>query len=164
MSTRIRVEMKPVNTIVARLGVNKTGDVQRFVTNEINRRLPRYMPFRTGNLATKTKFVGEQVHLVNKRRVISPTEIYIGGPYARYQYYGKVMVNAETGKGPMNIPGVGLRYKEGTKLKATDRDLTYDKGKNPAAGPKWDKALMAAEGDAIAADVQAYINRKAGKA
>jgi len=54
-------------------------------------------------------------------------------------------------------------YKKGTKLKETDRNLTYDKGKNPAAGPKWDKALMAAEGDAMTADVQDYVDRKAGK-
>ena len=77
MSTRVKVTMKPVNTILTRLGVDKNGEVQRFVTNTINRRITRYMPFRTGVLATKLKMVK------------SATEIEVLGPYARYQYYGK---------------------------------------------------------------------------
>lgn len=148
MSTRIKVEMKPVNTILTRLGVNKTGNVQKFVTSTINRRITRYMPFRTGVLATKSKYIK------------SPTEIEVLGPYARMQYYGKAMVNAKTGKGPMLIPDVGYRYKKGTVLKATDRDLKYDKTKNPQAGPFWDKRLMAAEGRQIVAEVQEYVNRR----
>lgn len=132
MSTRVRVEMKPVNTILTNLGVDKNGGVQQFVTNTINKRITRYMPYRTGVLATKLKIIK------------SPTEIEILGPYARYQYYGKVMV----GSAPKTV---------------TDIDLQYDKTKNPQAGPFWDRRMMAAEGDAIAADVQDYINRKAGK-
>lgn len=129
MSTRINVEMKPVNTILTRLGVNKTGDVQMQVTNAVNRRITRYMPFRTGMLATKSKHIN------------SPTEIEVAAPYARYQYYGKVMV----GSAPKMV---------------TDRDLNYDRTKNPLAGPFWDKRLMAAEGAQIAAEVQEYVNRR----
>ncbi len=151
MSTRIKVEMKPVNTIVTRLGVSRNGDVQRFVTNTVNRRMTRYMPFRSGVLATKLK------------HVISATEIEVLGPYARVMYYGKLMVNAKTGKGPMNIPGVGLRYRKGTVLKVTNRDLKYDTNKNPLAGPFWDRRMMAAEGGQIVAETQTYVDRKAGK-
>lgn len=148
MSTRIKVEMKPVNTILTRLGVDKTGDVQMQVTRIVNQRITRYMPYRTGALATKLKYIK------------SPTEIEVLGPYARMQYLGKVMVNAATGKGPMNIPGVGLRYRKGTILKATDRDLQYDTSKNPRAGPYWDRRMMAAEGDQIVAELQAYVDRR----
>lgn len=151
MSMRIKVEMKPVNTILARLGVDKNGDVQMQLTRIVNQRITRYMPYRTGALATKLKYIK------------SPTEIEVLGPYARMQYFGKVMVNAATGKGPMNIPGVGLRYREGTVLKATDRDLQYDTTKNPRAGPYWDRRMMAAEGDQIAAELQAYIDRRKKK-
>lgn len=151
MSTRIKVDMKPVNTILTRLGVNKTGDVQMQVTRIINQRITRYMPFRSGALATKLKYIK------------SPTEIEVLGPYARYQYYGKAMVDATTGKGPMFIPGVGYRYRKGAVLKATDRDLEYDTTKNQKAGPFWDKRLMAAEGDQIAAEVQEYVDRRKRK-
>ena len=128
MSTKVKLEMKPIATILARLGIDKNGRVQRFLTETVNRRITRYMPFRTGVLATKLKFVS------------SPTEITVNGPYARYQYYGKVMV----GKPPKQV---------------TDIDLNYDKTKHPNAGPFWDRRMMAAEKDVIVREVQAYIRR-----
>ena len=150
MKKRIKGDMKPVDTILTRLGVNKTGDVQMQLTRIVNKRITRYMPFRTGVLATKLKYIS------------SPTEITVMAPYARYQYYGKVMVNAKTGKGPAFIPGVGYRYRKGTVLRATDRDLNYDTTKNHQAGPFWDRRMMAAEKDQIAQDLQDYINRRSG--
>ena len=148
MSTRIKVEMKPVGTILTRLGVNKTGDVQMQLTRIINKRITRYMPFRTGALSTKLKYIK------------SPTEIEIAASYAGMMYYSKVMVNSKTGKGPALIPGVGYRYRKGTTLKLTYRDLKYDTTKHPDAGPFWDRRMMAAEKDAIVSDVQAYVRRR----
>lgn len=149
MSTKIKVEMKPVNTILVRLGVDKTGDVQMEVTKNVFNRITKYMP------ASQAEVMSSK-----ETRIKSPTEIEVATDYARYQYYGKVMVNAKTGKGPALIPGVGYRYKKGTILKATDRDLEYDKTKNAKAGPFWDRRLMAAEGGQIAAEVNAYARRK----
>lgn len=145
---RVEVKMAPVRQIIAAHGLDKNGDVQRYWTELVNRRMTRYMPFRTGALATKLKYVA------------SPTEIVVLAPYAKYQYYGKVMVNAKTGRGPMNIPGVGLRYKKGTVLKPTSRPLNYDRSKNPLAGPYWDRAMIAAEGSAMTAEMQRYINTR----
>lgn len=131
---KVKVEMKPVRTIVNRLGVGKRGDVQQFVTNTINRRITRYMPYRSSALSTKLKHIK------------SPTEIEVLGPYAQYQYYGKVMV----GRAPKTV---------------TDRDLDYTQSRthNPKAGPYWDRALMASEGQQIRAEVQRYVKRKAGR-
>lgn len=151
MSTRIKVEMKPVDTILTRIGVDKNGDVQMQVTRIINNRITKYMPFRTGALATKLK------------RIKSPTEIEVAAPYALYMYYGKVMVNSKTGKGPAFIPGVGYRYRKGTVLKATERDLNYDLTKHSKAGPFWDRRMMASEAAQIAHDIQMYVNRRGGK-
>ena len=124
---QVRVKMKPVNTILTRMGVKPDGDVQMFVTNTVNRRIIRYMPFRSGALSTKLKHIK------------SATEIEVLGPYARYQYYGKVM--------------------EGPAPKAvTDRDLKYDKTKNPLAGPCWDRRLIANEGAQIAGEVRRYVS------
>ena len=124
---RVRVKMKPVNTILTRMGVKPDGDVQMYVTNTVNRRITRYMPFRSGALSTKLKHIK------------SATEIEVLGPYARYQYYGKVM--------------------EGPAPKAvTDRDLKYDKTKNPLAGPFWDRRLIANEGAQIAGEVRRYVS------
>ena len=40
--------------------------------------------------------------------------------------------------------------------------IRYTKTKNPHAGPRWDKAVSAAEGAAMAADLQRYLQRKGG--
>ena len=151
MSTRIKVEMKPVDTILTRIGVDKNGDVQMQVTRILNNRITKYMPFRTGALATKSKHIK------------SPTEIEVAAPYVIYMYHGKVMVNSATGKGPAFIPGVGYRYRKGTVLKATERDLNYDLTKHPKAGPFWDRRMMASEAAQIAHDIQVYVNRRGGK-
>jgi hypothetical protein len=143
--------MKPVDTILTRIGVDKNGDVQMQVTRIINNRITKYMPFRTGVLSTKSK------------RIKSPTEIEVAAPYALYMYYGKVMVNSKTGKGPAFIPGVGYRYRKGTVLKVTERDLNYDLTKHPKAGPFWDRRMMASEAAQIAHDIQVYVNRRGGK-
>ena len=73
------------------------------------------------------------------------------------------MVNSATGKGPAFIPGVGYRYRKGTVLKATERDLNYDLTKHPKAGPFWDRRMMASEAAQIAHDIQVYVNRRGGK-
>ena len=49
-----------------------------------------FVPFRTGSLNERTKVIGN--------------EIIYPGPYARYLYYGKVMVD-ENGNGPMKFVG-----------------------------------------------------------
>lgn len=149
MSTTVKVNMLPVNTIMTRLGVQDRGAIQKFVTATVNRRITRYMPFRTGWLATKAKFIK------------SDTEIEVIAPYVRPMYYGKKMVNAKTGNGPALIKGVGYRYRKGTILKETDIPLDYDKTKHPLAGPLWDVRMMAAEGAQIAEEVQAMVDRRA---
>ena len=150
---RIAVDMKPVNQILKEKGLTAGGDVQRFHTQNVLRRIQKYMPYRTG--ATIKTMIAQTD--------INKPEIVLDVPFGRYLYHGKVMVNAETGKGPPVIPGVGPRWPRGTVLKVTDRDLEYTKTKNPNAGPYWDRALVAAEMPAMQADLQAYVNRKAGK-
>lgn len=75
------------------------------------------------------------------KHIRSSTEIEILGLYANYQYHGKVMVGA-----PPKV--------------LTDKPLEYTTTFNPKAGPYWDKALVAAEGKAMAADLQRYINKR----
>ena len=145
MKTKIRVNMKPVNTILTQLGVDAHGDVQAHLTADINRRITRYMPFRSGALATKLKFIK------------SPTEIEVVGPYARVMYYGKVMVDPQTGRAGFLTPN-GWRSRRGVPKVVSSRDIEYDTTKNPQAGPYWDRRLMAAEGAQIAADLQRYID------
>lgn len=59
-------------------------------------------------------------------------------PYGRYLYYGKVMVDSETGKGarPIRLKTGKLifRHRKGATLVPTGRSLTYQ---NPYARPEW---------------------------
>lgn len=150
---KITVDMKPVNQILKEKGLTAGGDVQRFHTQNVLRRIQKYMPYRSGST----------IKMMIAQTDINKPEIVLDVPFGRYLYNGKVMVNAETGKGPPVIPGVGPRWPRGTVLKATDRDLEYTKTKNPNAGPYWDRVLIAAEMPAMQADLQRYVNRKAGK-
>lgn len=138
MPTYIKIDTRSVAALTRRLGSQQlTQRAQIAMTREADKRIGRYMAFRTGVMSGKAK------------RMISPSQILVDTPYARYQYYGKVMVNSKTGKGPRLIPGVGFRWPKGAILKVTDRPLQYDTSKNAKAGPYWDKALMANESAAI---------------
>lgn len=46
--SRIKVDMAPVQSIMNRLGVTARGDVQKFHTVNVRRRIQRYMPYRSG--------------------------------------------------------------------------------------------------------------------
>ena len=87
----------------------------------------QYVPMLTGSLKNRTRVVGSSI--------IYP------GPYARYLYYGKVMVNAATGKGPMHFTdkygNEVIRFPKGATLKPTDRDLQYTTDFHKNAGPHW---------------------------
>lgn len=169
--SKIRVDMKPVRTVMKQLGVTHDGDVQMFVTKMVNHRIVRYMPFSSGVMATKTKFIGgvlrspeeeKHEHMTDTRKIISPTEIYIPGPYAHYQYMGKVWEDPKLHAAGF-LTKNGWRSRKDVPKVETNRDLTYDTSKNHQAGPFWDRALVAAEGAAMAADVQRYIDRRAGR-
>ena len=148
MRFTVKVDMTPVNTLMDRLGLTPDGDAQQHLTADINRRITRYMPARAPALSTTLK------------RVISPTEIEVNAPYAKVMYYGKVMVDPETGAAGF-LTENGWRSRRGVNKVRSNRDFDYSKAINPRAGPYWDRRLMAAEGEQIAADLAKYITRRA---
>lgn len=133
MKNNVKLKLKPASQIEKRLGIDPGGDVQRFHTQNVLRRITKFMPYRTGNTIKITIAQTD----INKPFIVTDT------PYAKYLYYGKVMV----GPAPKTV---------------TNRDLVYTKTKNPQAGPFWDRALVAAEGSVLQRELQAYINRKGG--
>lgn len=92
-----------------------------------------YVPMLTGSLNVRTQ--------VDGGNIIYP------GPYARYLYNGKVMVDSVTGKGPMRfIDKMGneqIRFRKGATLKPTDRDLKFTKSAHPQAQDHWFEASKA---------------------
>lgn len=147
---RVRVDMKPVKQIMKRLGIDARGDVQRFHTANVKRRIQKYMPYRTG--AT--------IKLMIAQSPVNEPFLHVNVPYARMLYYGKVMVDPETGMAGFLTPN-GWRSRRGAAKVASSRDLQYDKTRNPRAGPFWDRRLTAAEGRQMAAELQDYVRRRA---
>ena len=78
--------------------------------------------------------------LVNRSQVVENKVIY-PGPYARYLYYGKAMVDASTGKGPMKIVSKDgtkvVRFRKGAILKPTEKPLKISKKVHPQATDHW---------------------------
>lgn len=150
---RVKVNMKPIKRILADKGLTVGGDVQRFHTANVLRRIVKFMPYRSG--AT--------IKLTQGQSPTSQPFIVTDVPYGKFLYYGKLMVDPVTGAaGFMDEDGQWKSWKSRPKVKS-NRPITYTTTKNPRAGPFWDRALVAAEGKALQADLQNYVNRKAGK-
>lgn len=79
-----------------------------------------FVPALTGSLTIRTRLDGN--------KIIYP------GPYARFLYYGKVMVDPRTGS--------TFAPKGGTKV-LTNRDLVFSKAMHPQAQSHWFEASKA---------------------
>lgn len=143
------LEMNPVGQILKDKGLDAGGDVQKFHTANVLRRIKRYMPFVSGMTYKVTVAQTD----INKPEIVTDT------PYAKYLFYGLVMIDPKLGVAGFMTPE-GWRSRKGSVKVRTGRNLVYNRTKNPQAGPRWDKALSAAEGKAMAADLQRYIARK----
>lgn len=135
------LEMHSVAQILKDKGLDPAGDAQAFHTRNVLRRIVKYMPFRSGMTIKVT------VAQTDPRK----PEIVTNTPYARFLFHGRLMVGDETGS-----PWA----RRGETKHVVDKALSFDRTKNPKAGPRWDRAVSAAEGRAMAADLQRYLNRK----
>jgi hypothetical protein len=79
-----------------------------------------FVPALTGSLTIRTRLDGS--------KIIYP------GPYARFLYYGKVMVDPQTGS--------TFAPKGGTKV-LTNRDLVFSRAMHPQAQSHWFEASKA---------------------
>lgn len=149
---RIKVDMAPAGVIMNRLGVTAKGDVQRFHTANVRRRIQKYMPYRSG--AT--------IKLMIIQSPVDEPFIHVDVPHARMLYCGKVMVDPKSGAAGF-LTKNGWRSRKGAVKVKTDRDLEYDKSKNKLAGPYWDRRLMAEESAAMQQELQDYVSRKVKK-
>lgn len=109
---------------------------QWYLGNQVLQDCKPFMTHRTGSLQQRSMVLREG------------REVEFPGPYARYLYMGKKMVDRETGRGPFPTDE-GPRYHRGAKLVATNVPLTYSTG-----GPKWFDAAKAAHGEAWISEVK----------
>ncbi len=135
------LEMHSTRQIMRDKGLDENGDVQTYHTRNVLRRIVRYMPYQNGMTIKIT------VAQTDVRRPLIVTDT----PSARFLFNGKLMVSDVTGS-----PWA----RKGETKHVVNTPLNYTKTKNPRAGPHWDRAVSAAEGKAMVADLQRYIDRK----
>lgn len=143
------LEMNSVDKILQDKGLDPAGDAQKFHTANVLRRIKRYMPFVSG-MTYKVTVVQTDI---NRPEIVTDT------PYAKYLFYGKKMIDPKINASGFLTPE-GWRSRRGSVKVLTGEPLQYTKTKNPMAGPHWDQALSAAEGKAMAADLQRYLARR----
>lgn len=146
---KVKLLLPTASKVIRSKGLSADGDVQMFHTQNVLRRIKRYMPYRTG----------KTYKLTVAQTDIRKPEIVTDTPYGKYDYYGKVMVDPKTGAAGF-MTSEGWRSRNGCVKVLTERDLDYTRTKNPNAGPFWDRTLVSFEGKAITADLQRYIDRR----
>ena len=99
------------------------GSAQKFFTSELMRLSDNYVPFASGVL--KNSAIMEN----------DGTGIIYSGPYARYHWFGKLMVDPITGKGAFYKEGYGFWSRPNTPKVLTDKDINYQGA--PMRGPRW---------------------------
>lgn len=96
------------------------GKAEHIVAIQVQKDTSPYVPFLTGSLDQRTR--------VDGGNVIYP------GPYARYLYYRKLMVDPATGS--------SYAQKGSTKV-LTDKDLVFNKAMHSQAQAHWFEASKA---------------------
>lgn len=95
----------------------KIDNAQKFVDSECIRRMDKYTPMLSGMLI-KSATLGTKIGTGKIQQI---------APYAKYQYYGKLMVSSKTGSS----------WSKGEKKILTDRNLNYNNSVHPLAGAFW---------------------------
>lgn len=141
----VKVTFKGAEKILKDKGLDKGGRVQRFFSSEVMRISNPYVPFRAGALQASARVAddGESV-------------IY-STPYARYHWYGKLMVDPKTGKGAFYNPKTGRYWsRPKTSKKLTGKDLKYKDA--PIRGSRWVERAWIDHGEKVIERVEKYAN------
>ena len=146
---RTMVRINSASQILRNHGLDAGGDVQKFWTITVMRRMQRRMPYRSGLLIKRMLAATD----------LSKPLIVIPGPEVRMLYHGKVMVDPETGKAGF-LTADGWKSRKGVKKSISNRDIEYTTTKNPEAGPYWDRRTKAADMPVMARELQAYVDQR----
>lgn len=114
--------------------------VQKFIDSECIRLMVPYTPMRNGILM-KNAVMGT---------TIGSGLVVYNSPYARYQYYGKLMVSSVSGS---------AYARRGESKVLTNIDLKYDTSRHPKAQKMWFEAMKADKREQILRGAAAIARR-----
>ena len=146
--------MKPVRDIIRAKGLDPSGAVQAFHTQNVLRRIKKYMPARPGS--------GETYKLTVMQTDIRDPQIITAAPHAEYIFYGEKMVDPRNNAAGFMTPE-GWRSRKGCVKVRTGQKLEYCDKKHPRAGARWDKAVSENDGKAMTEELQRYIRYLSSK-
>lgn len=89
------IEFHNIDKIKKRLGINPSGEVQKFITNTLYKQMDDFAPLRDGDL--------------RKNVAIGSDKITYESPYASYQYYG-IRRDGTRKVRHYTTPGTGKRW------------------------------------------------------
>lgn len=135
--------LKPTKVIVAKLGLEPNGAVQKFFTNNCYRHMDKYVPRDDGNLRANVD--------------IEPDHIIYKSPHAHYVYEGILYVDPKTGKGAFHNKDYGFWSRPNTTKIRSNKKLKYH---TPGTGPYWDRAMVNAEIQVVIKETENYMRGK----
>lgn len=149
----IDVKMDGADKILQNHGLGYGGNAHRFLTNELMRLSDPYVPMRNSALKSSARMSNEG------------DAIIYNTPYARYMWYGKVMVDPKTQKACMvftdkKTGNVVFYSKPNVKKIVTDRDIRYRSG--GLRGARWVERCWIDNKNNICDSLEKYINNGSG--
>lgn len=140
----VDIKLDGAEKILENHGLQEAGPVQKFFTSEIMRLSDPYVPFRSGPLKNSAHMTPEGDGIIYNT------------PYARYHWFGKLMVDPITKKGAFYDPKSGRFWsRPNTPKELTERDMKYTGG--PLRGPRWVERCWIDNKDSIIKATEAYI-------
>ena len=127
----VKVKMNSTNKILKDHGLDKDGRVTRYLRDTADRLMNSFVPMDNGMLRRNKAYPNNH-------------SIKYNSPYAKSQYYGKLMLTKS-----------GSSWaKLGEKKVETNKKLKYH---TSGTGPKWDKLMMQRRKNDLVKDVENYI-------
>lgn len=151
----MKVEIKPISTIKARIGIQEGGPAHAFFTNSCYRHMGQFVP-------------GGEDGMLNQNVDLQIDSITYKSPYAHYQYIGKLYVDPKYKVGAFPIRGGEISFdkadgmiegyvsRKGIAKVPTNKDLEYH---TPGTGNYWDKKMWSSKSKEVIKEVQAYVDR-----
>lgn len=138
MKVKVKVDISTAQ-ILERRGLGASRATRRYLASEVRRFCEPYVPFRQGVLKNSATIAQDG------------SAITYPGPYAHYQYVGKVM-------GP-NIPvikgGQLISFFSRGPKRYTGASLQYHGA--PMRGPQWDKRMLADKSEELTQSLANYV-------
>lgn len=135
MRLNINLRMNNINRIIREHGLDRDGEVVRFIRDTADRLMNPFIPTTGGDGAP---------HLRGNKTYPSNSEIKYTNPYAKYQYYGKLML-AKNGSAWAKL---------GENKALTSKSLKYH---TSGTGPKWNELMMQRRKNDLIKDIENFI-------